>query len=217
MSELDDFLTPTLTRQLEAEKALCNGDAGPRLAMWSTQDPVTVLGAMKDVIGSEEVRQVFHWLATRFSNCTDYRFELVAADASGDLAYTLGYEHFSFSMDGGPVQPPPCASPTSIAARTASGRPSTAMPTPLRPVSSLPPSVDGVSVPARGQGRAGATSGPHPSRASRTTAVTSGRPTSQLSRSLRSASQDVGATPVLSRTEEVRGSKCPRLHPQTCK
>ena len=49
--------------------------------------------------------QAFHWLATRFSNCTDYRFELVAAGASGDLAYTLGYEHFSFSMDGGPIQP----------------------------------------------------------------------------------------------------------------
>ena len=44
MSELDDFLTPTLARQLEAEKALCNGDPGPRLAMWSTPDPVTVLG-----------------------------------------------------------------------------------------------------------------------------------------------------------------------------
>ena len=105
MSELDDFLAPTLARQLEAEKALCNGDPEPRLAMWSTQDPVTILGAMKDVIGPEEARQTFHWLATRFSNLTDYRFELVAADASGDLAYTVGYEHASFSMDGGPVAP----------------------------------------------------------------------------------------------------------------
>jgi ketosteroid isomerase-like protein len=105
MSELDDFLTPTLTRQLQAEQALINGDPAPRLAMWSTQDPVTVFGAEKSVIGSEEARQVFRWLATRFSNCTDYRFELVGAGASGDLAYTLGYERFSFSMDGGPVEP----------------------------------------------------------------------------------------------------------------
>jgi hypothetical protein len=95
MSELDDFLIPTLDRQLEAEKALINGDPGPRLAMWSTQDPVTVFGAEKSVIGAEEAREVFRWLATRFSNCTDYRFELVAAGASGDLAYTLGYERFS--------------------------------------------------------------------------------------------------------------------------
>jgi ketosteroid isomerase-like protein len=66
---------------------------------------VTVLGAEKSVIGSEEVRQAFHWLASRFSDCTDYRFELVAAGVSGDLAYTVGYEHITFSMDGGPVQP----------------------------------------------------------------------------------------------------------------
>jgi ketosteroid isomerase-like protein len=105
MSDLDDFLTPTLGRQLEAEQALLNGDPGPRLAMWSTQDPVTVFGAEKSVIGSEEAGEVFGWLATRFSNCSDYRFELVAAGASGDLAYTLGYERFSCSMDGGPVAP----------------------------------------------------------------------------------------------------------------
>jgi ketosteroid isomerase-like protein len=73
--------------------------------MWSTQDPVTVFGAMRSDIGPEEVRRVFRWLATRFSNCTDYRFELVAAGAGGDLAYTVGYEHISFSMDGVPVEP----------------------------------------------------------------------------------------------------------------
>ena len=88
MSDLDDFLTPTLARQVEAEQALINGDPAPRLAMWSTQEPVTVFGAEKTVIGSDEARQVFRWLATRFSNLTDYRFELVAAGASGDLAYT---------------------------------------------------------------------------------------------------------------------------------
>jgi ketosteroid isomerase-like protein len=105
MSELDDLLTQTLTRQLEAEQALCSGDPGPRLAMWSTQDPVTVLGAEKTVTGSEEVRQTFHWLASRFSNLSDYRFELVAAGASGDLAYTVGYEHTSVPWDGTPLRP----------------------------------------------------------------------------------------------------------------
>ena len=105
MSDLDDFLTPTLARQVEAEQALINGDPGLRLAMWSTQEPVTVFGAERTVIGSDEARQVFRWLATRFSNLTDYRFELVAAGASGDLAYTVGYEHITVSMDGGPVAP----------------------------------------------------------------------------------------------------------------
>jgi ketosteroid isomerase-like protein len=105
MSELDDFLTPTLARQLEAEKAFANGDVGPQLAMWSTKDPVTVFGAMRSDVGSEEVQRAFRWRATRFSDLTDYRFELVAAGASGDLAYTVGYEHASFSRDGVPVEP----------------------------------------------------------------------------------------------------------------
>jgi hypothetical protein len=42
MSELDDFLTETLARQVEAEKALHNGDPTLRMQMWSTQDPVTL-------------------------------------------------------------------------------------------------------------------------------------------------------------------------------
>ena len=29
----------------------------------------------------------------------------MAAGASGDLAYTVGYEHLTFSIDGGPVAP----------------------------------------------------------------------------------------------------------------
>jgi hypothetical protein len=45
MTELDDILTPTLVRQIEAEQALVNGDPEPRLAMTSNNDPVTVFGA----------------------------------------------------------------------------------------------------------------------------------------------------------------------------
>ncbi len=46
MSELDDFLTTTLARQVAAEEAMHNGNPDPRLAMWSTRDPVTLFGAM---------------------------------------------------------------------------------------------------------------------------------------------------------------------------
>ena len=42
---LDNFITPTLARQFEAEHALINGDPQPRLTLTSTQDPVTVFGA----------------------------------------------------------------------------------------------------------------------------------------------------------------------------
>jgi ketosteroid isomerase-like protein len=105
MTELDDFLTATLARQVEAEEALHNGDPEPRLAMWSAQDPVTVLGAARSASGRDEVRQLFRWLGEHFSDCTSYRFELVAAGVSGDLAYTAGYEHTSVSWDGDPLDP----------------------------------------------------------------------------------------------------------------
>jgi len=105
MSELDDFLTQTLARQVEAEEALHNGDPTPRMQMWSMQDPVTLFGAVKSGSGWDEVSRVFRRLGSRFSDCTAYRFELVAAGVSGDLAYTVGYEHTSVSMDGVPIEP----------------------------------------------------------------------------------------------------------------
>jgi ketosteroid isomerase-like protein len=105
MSDLNDFLNQTIARQVEAEKALHNGDAAPRLAMWSTQDPVTLFGAATSKNGADEVRQFFQFLASQFSDCTDWRFEVVAAGVSGDLAYTVGYEHTAVSIDGVPIEP----------------------------------------------------------------------------------------------------------------
>ena len=105
MGELDDFLSDVLARQVAAEEAIHNGDPEPRLAMWSTNDPVTLYGALKNNRGWDEVSRTFRWLGSRFSDCTSYRFELVAAGASGDLAYTVGYEHTSTSIDGAPVEP----------------------------------------------------------------------------------------------------------------
>jgi ketosteroid isomerase-like protein len=105
MSDLDDFLAATLARQVEAEEAIHNGDPGPRLAMWSTRDPVTVLGAVRTASGWDEVSRLFRWLGSGFSDCTAYRFELVAVGVSGDLAYTVGYEHTAASWDGTPLDP----------------------------------------------------------------------------------------------------------------
>jgi ketosteroid isomerase-like protein len=102
MSDLDDFLNETLARQVNAEEALHNGDPEPRLAMWSAQDPVTLFGAATSQSGAEQVRRFFRKLAAQFSDCAAYRFELVAAGVSGDLAYTVGYEHTSVSIDGTP-------------------------------------------------------------------------------------------------------------------
>jgi len=105
MNEVDEFLSTTLDRQIQAEQALIDGDLAPWLAMWSTQEPVTLFGMDATKQGAEAVRRTFHWAASWFSHCTAFRFDLVAAGVSGDLAYTVAVEHVSASVGGGPIQP----------------------------------------------------------------------------------------------------------------
>jgi hypothetical protein len=69
VSELDDFLTTTLARQVEAEQALLNGDPAARMTTWSAQDPVTSFGQQEKPNGWDEVSRSFHWVAARSSNC----------------------------------------------------------------------------------------------------------------------------------------------------
>lgn len=106
MNELDAFLDETMALQIEAEEAIQNGDASPRLQLWSHKDPVTLFepwGPPNN--GWDEVSGNSCWIASRLANCTEYSFELVAAGVSGDLAYTVGYEHSERSQDGGAPEP----------------------------------------------------------------------------------------------------------------
>jgi ketosteroid isomerase-like protein len=106
VAEVDAFLAEMLPRQLEAERALCGGDAGARKDTWSQRDPVTLFGAAVDLRrGWAEVDETFGWLAGRFDGkrLEHYDLELVAAGAGGDLAYTVGFEHKTFATDDGPV------------------------------------------------------------------------------------------------------------------
>ncbi len=67
---------------------------------------MTIFGAKVPLThGSDEVSGTLHWLASRWSNGTDYRFELVAAGVSESLAYVVGFEHIANSVNGDPVEP----------------------------------------------------------------------------------------------------------------
>jgi ketosteroid isomerase-like protein len=105
MSDLDDFLTNFLPQQVAAEEAIHNGDVEPRLALWSTNEPVTLFGAVLSDQGWDEVSRTFRQVALWFSDCTSYQFELIAAGVSGDLAYTVGFEHTAVSVNGVPAAP----------------------------------------------------------------------------------------------------------------
>ena len=99
---VDDFLAEMLPKQVAAETAIHNGDPEPRLALWSRKDPLTVFGAKTSGTGWDDLNTMFRTVASWFSDSTDYDFEVVAAGASGDLAYTVGYEHNRVKVDGQP-------------------------------------------------------------------------------------------------------------------
>ncbi|WP_369268675.1 nuclear transport factor 2 family protein [Streptomyces sp. R11] len=102
MTDREDFLAWLNSALVEAERALHNGNAAPRRALWSRNEPVSVLGAWRNAYGQEELDRLFTALEKSFSDCTSYVFELQAFDVSGDMAYTAGIEHTSASVDGEP-------------------------------------------------------------------------------------------------------------------
>lgn len=102
MSERDEFMAWIGSRLKDAEIALHNGNAAPRFAIWSRNEPVTVLGAWISGSGAEDVGHIFRQLEDSFSDCTSYSYEVIAADVIGDMAYTVGYEHTSASINGEP-------------------------------------------------------------------------------------------------------------------
>ena len=102
MAEREEFITWVQSVLRDAEIAVHNGDAGPRRAIWSRNDPVTVLGAWKNAIGQQELDELFAHLADSFSDCSSYEFEVLEAEVHGDTAYTVGFEHTSASVNGVP-------------------------------------------------------------------------------------------------------------------
>jgi len=105
-TELEQFLATALKQQVAADFALHDGDPEPRLALWSQNDPITLFGAGVPLeTGRAGAENVAHWLAGKMSQSQTFDVELVAAEVSGDLAYTVGFEHSEYSYDGGPVQP----------------------------------------------------------------------------------------------------------------
>ena len=102
MTDGDDFRAWVESDLYDAELALHNGNAGPRRALWSRNEPVSVLGAWRNANGQQEIDELFTALGDSFSDCTSYAFELQAYDVVGDMAYTAGLEHTSASVDGRP-------------------------------------------------------------------------------------------------------------------
>jgi ketosteroid isomerase-like protein len=102
MTDREEFLAWIHGALYEAELALHNGDPAPRRALWSRNEPVSVLGAWRNAMGQREVDELFTSLGDSFSDCTSFAIDVLAYDVIGDMAYTAGLEHTAVSVDGQP-------------------------------------------------------------------------------------------------------------------
>lgn len=105
MGDVEDFLAAILPRLDEAETALHNGNPDLRSAIWAHTDPVTLFGSVVSKRGWGEIGPTFGWLASNFSNCESFKYEVAAAGVSGDLAYIVGIEHTTASVGGAAPSP----------------------------------------------------------------------------------------------------------------
>ncbi len=105
MADPNGSVSEVLTRQAAAERALIGGDAAPLMAVWSKHDPLTMLSAGGQYrSGWEAIDAFFRWLASRFSSGSDFSFDVEASNFGSDLGYSVGFERFNASVEGGPVQ-----------------------------------------------------------------------------------------------------------------
>jgi ketosteroid isomerase-like protein len=96
----------TLERQRKALEAFYQGDAEQYIEMCSQRDPISVFGAYGPCeTGWDKVTGAFRWVGSRYSNTSNFSFDIVVAEVLGDMAYVVAYERGDMSADGGPVTP----------------------------------------------------------------------------------------------------------------
>jgi quercetin dioxygenase-like cupin family protein/ketosteroid isomerase-like protein len=106
MNDVDEFRATMLARHIEAEEAFVHGDPGPRRDLWSQRDPVTLFGAIgMSESGWEQLSSTWTWVASRFSDVSDFRVDVEHVEVLGDLAYVLWFERFRGSIAGRAVEP----------------------------------------------------------------------------------------------------------------
>ena len=98
--ETAEFLAAIEPQLDVVEVALHNGESDGRIAMWSRSEPVTLFGAAMNGVGWAQIHPIFQSLGEQFSQCTSYRNEIIAAEASGDIAYIVALEHTTAAING---------------------------------------------------------------------------------------------------------------------
>jgi ketosteroid isomerase-like protein len=100
----DDTLDDAISRVDAALTAMRRGDPRPYASCWARSADVTLFGAWGPIEhGWREVTDTFDWVGSRFTG-GDAIVEQTVVDASGDLAYTVGFERGPASVGGSPAR-----------------------------------------------------------------------------------------------------------------
>jgi len=101
----DHSFTDALERVKAALAAMGSGDPQPYTACWAESDDATLFGAWGPIEkGHRQVTDTFRWVGSRFKSGQLVPDNTVVF-ASGDLAYTVGFERGEVVIDGGARRP----------------------------------------------------------------------------------------------------------------
>jgi ketosteroid isomerase-like protein len=105
MAESEDFYRDFLARFIDAQRAFHDGDPVPNLALWSSEDPVTLFTARGLLeSGTEPATAAFRFVASTFSDVEIFHWETLASGVARDFAYTAAVERYTNSRNGGPPE-----------------------------------------------------------------------------------------------------------------
>jgi ketosteroid isomerase-like protein len=94
-----------LEKVKRALAAMGSGDPQPYIDCWAESEDATLFGAWGPIEkGNQQLTETFQWVGRRFKSG-----QLVPENkvvfASGDLAYTVGFERGEVAVDDGPARP----------------------------------------------------------------------------------------------------------------
>ena len=98
-------LTEALERVTAALAAMGSGDPQPYIDCWAESEEATLFGAWGPIEkGYQQLTETFRWVGNRFKS-GQLVPENTVVFASGDLAYTVGFERGEVVVDGGIPRP----------------------------------------------------------------------------------------------------------------
>ena len=105
MAPVGEGLDRAIRRVDEAVMTIRSGDSQSYIDCWADDPDVTLFGAWGPIErGHQALTSTFRWVGSRFTGHSGGSVENAMVHASGDLAYTVGFERGPVSVDGRPEQ-----------------------------------------------------------------------------------------------------------------